>query len=154
MKREIDFNLIGTLSIPRCIASLINQRKITMNDYAWYTIFAQQAEFGHKYTTIGVVTAGDKIIGKQLNYDPTTVNKKRNKLIRVGLLKTVPEGTKISNYQLFTQNRKSGVVPTTTSVLENEGQEGTSKLFQNEELFMKKRQEIIENQSYKSVQKL
>jgi len=154
MKKEVEFNLIGTIPIPRIIFTLVNQNTITMSELSWYILFISQAEFGHKYTKIGIITAGDKIIAKELNCDPTTVNKKRNKLIKLGLLKTHPEGTEITNYEMFTPNKKSGVVPITTSVIREEGQKNASELFQNKEQFLKKRQEIIENQRQHLVQNL
>lgn len=154
MKREVPFNLIGVIPVSRSVYTLINQKILTQSDLFWYLLFASQAEFGHKITKIGVITAGDKIIAQQLNCDPTTVNKKRNGLIKLGLLKPHAEGTEITNYEMFTANKKSGVVPVTTSVIQKEGQKGASELFQNKEQFLKKRQEIIESQSYKSSQKL
>ncbi|MDD4938396.1 MAG: hypothetical protein PHX34_05310 [Candidatus Shapirobacteria bacterium] len=154
MKIEVNFNLIGVVPVPRSIFTLINQGVLTQSDLFWYMVFITQAEFGHMYTTVGVVTAGDKVIAEQLNCDPTTVNKKRNKLIKIGLLKNHKEGTQISNYQMFTPNKKSGVVPITTAAIKDNGQEAASKLFLNEDDFLKKRQELIERQSHKLTQNL
>jgi len=151
MKIEIPFNLIGTLSVPRSILTLVNEKILTMNDLSWYVVFVMQSDFGHKYKTHGVITAGDRIIAQQLKCDPTTVNKKRNKLIKSGLLEENGLLTEIANFKMFEGGRNSLVVPVTTKRLK-EGQKKTSELFQNNDLYKKKCQEIIEFQSYKLTQ--
>jgi len=151
MKIEIPFNLIGTLSVPRSILTLVNEKILTMNDLSWYVVFVMQSDFGHKYKTHGVITAGDRIIAQQLKCDPTTVNKKRNKLIKSGLLEENGLLTEIANFKMFEGGRNSLVVPVTTKTLK-EGQKKTSELFQNNDLYKKKCQEIIEFQSYKLTQ--
>lgn len=157
MKVERAFKYKGTLSVPRSILTLVNEKILTMNDLSWYLVFAMQTDFGHQYKTRGVITAGDKIVAKALKCDPTTVNKKRNKLIKVGLLKETRKDeeygllTEIANYEMFTGGRNSMVVPVTTKTL-NEGLKETSELFQNEETYKKKCQEINEFQSHKLIQ--
>ena len=151
MKIEIPFNLIGTLSVPRSILTLVNEKILTMNDLSWYVVFVMQSDFGHKYKTHGVITAGDRIIAQQLKCDPTTANKKRNKLIKSGLLEENGLLTEIANFKMFEGGRNSLVVPVTTKTLK-EGQKKTSELFQNNDLYKKKCQEIIEFQSYKLTQ--
>jgi len=153
MKVEIPFRLAGTLNVPRVILSLVNQKILTMNDLSWYLVFVMESDFGHQYKTHGVITAGDKIIAEQLKCDPTTVNKKRNKLIKLGLLKENGSLTEVANYEMFEGGRNSLVVPVTTKTLK-EGQKNTSELFQNQDTYKKKCQEIIEFQSHKLTQNL
>jgi len=151
MKIDLAFNYKGTLSVPRSVLTLIYEEIITMNDLSWYLVFTMQSDFGHKYKTHGVITAGDRIIAQQLKCDPTTVNKKRNKLIKLGLLTENGSLTEIANFKMFEGGRNSLVVPVTNKTLK-EGQKTTSELFQNPELFKKKCQEISESQSYKLTQ--
>lgn len=151
MKIERAFKYKGTLSVPRSVLTLVNEKILTMNDLSWYLVFAMETDFGHQYKTHGVITAGDKIIAEQLKCDPTTVNKKRNKLIKLGLLKENGSLTEIANYEMFVGGRNSLVVPVTTKTLK-EGLKNTSELFQNPETYKKKCQEINEFQSHKLTQ--
>jgi hypothetical protein len=154
MKREVPFNLVGNISIPRAIVTLINQGQITTNDLSWYLIFAMEADFGHKYKTHGVVTAGDSIIAQELNCDPTTVCKKRNRLIKLGLLKTDDKKTKVTNYQLFLGTKNSLVVPIFSSYLKNGDQKSVSDFFLDEDIYMKISQDFTEKQRQRFIQKL
>ena len=161
MKKEINFKLYGTVSFPRAIITLVNQKIISMNDLSWYFIFVVQADFGHMFQTHGIITSGDSIIARELGCDPTTVNKKRNKLIRIGLLKTNTNLTEISNYRLFSKPSESlvtkiidPIVKISNSILIKSDQKTASDYFLNKELYMKICQDFTESQRLKLLEKL
>lgn len=153
MKIEIKINLTGSLPVPRAVSCLVNQRIITISDLGWYLLFVMQADFGHKYKTYGVVTKSDSILAQEINCNPTTVFKKRKKLIKVGLLKKLDKNTIVSAYELFTRADKT-IVPIINQINKTGDKRELANCFIDITNFLNKQQEFIEKRRDDYIRKL
>lgn len=153
MKVNIPINLNGRVAVPRSVISLIDKQNLSVSDFGWYLLFVTQTDFGSKYKTYGVITKGDITIAEFIGTDPSTVNKKRKRLIKLGLLKEIDRNTLISNFDLYDGKNKT-VVEMTARMVRNGEIETVKEFYKNPNLFLQKQQDYLAERRQKYLQRL
>lgn len=101
MKIKYKANFAGYICVLRSVQLLLTFPAVNFTLLGAYLAFVMQADFGKKNTNYEVILRDDYELAKEWQCSPSTVNRNRRALIKIGLLQEQNGLTKITNFSMF-----------------------------------------------------
>lgn len=101
MKIKYKTNLKGYITVLRSISLLLKDNTLDLSLLGAYLLFVMQADWDKKHDNYTMIIRDDKQLASEWGCSQSTVNRKRNQLIKMGLLKVENGITQVTNFSMF-----------------------------------------------------